>query len=426
VRSEGASDTSRVLVFSTVYPNGVQPHHGIFVQQRVASYPEDMEVRAVAPQAWFPGTAGLRPGFRPALPRAERLPGDAAEVLHPRFLSLPAIGKCLDGAFLALGVLPALIRLRRDFPFDVIDAHFGYPEGPAAVLLGRLFRVPVVLTLRGLEHRLTDYRLRRPQLAFAVRQADRVVAVSEDLRALALGLGAAPERVRTIPNGVDSTLFQPRERAAARRSLGLPEAGTYLLTVGSLSERKGAHLVLEALARLTPQFPDLRYLLVGGAGAEGNEGEVLRRQAEELGVAGRVVFAGPRRREELPDWYNAADLFVLPSSLEGCPNVVVEALASGTPVVATPAGGIPQLLGDPETGVILSRRDGEAVAAGIAAALARSWDRSRVSARTSARNWHVVGREHAEEIRAAIAMRRPSAATVDDASDIERQVEVLL
>jgi glycosyltransferase involved in cell wall biosynthesis len=418
------SERLRVLVFSTVYPNSAQPHHGIFVQQRVAGYPEDIETRVVAPQAWFPGTAGLRPGFRPALPRAERLE-TGGEVLHPRFLSLPAIGKCLDGVLLALGALPGLIRLRRVFPFDVVDAHFGYPEGPAAVLLGRLFRVPVVLTLRGLEHRLTHYRLRRPQLAFAVRRADRVVAVSEDLRALALAAGAAPERVRTIPNGVDSTLFQPRDRAAARRALGLPEAGSYLLTVGSLSERKGAHLVLEALARLTPRFPDLRYLLVGGAGAEGNEGEGLRRQAAELGVADRVVFAGPRRREELSRWYNAADLFVLPSSLEGCPNVVVEALASGTPVVATPAGGIPQLLADPETGVILPRRDGEAVALGIAAALSRSWDRSRVAAAMSARNWHVVGQEHAEEIRAAIAGRQPEAVAARDAGEMERQVEAI-
>src|SRR4051812_37805464 len=174
----------------------------------MAAYPADLEARAVAPQAWFPGTAGLRPGWRPTLPRAERLESlGGAEVLHPRFLSLPAVGKCLDGVLLALGALPALSRLRREFPFDVVDAHFGYPEGPAAVLLGRRFRVPVVLTLRGLEHRLDAYRLRGPQLAFAVRRAARVVAVSEDLRALALAAGAAPERVRTIPNGVDPALF---------------------------------------------------------------------------------------------------------------------------------------------------------------------------------------------------------------------------
>lgn len=418
MRSERPSGRTRVLVFSTVYPNGLQPHHGIFVQQRVAGYPEDFAVKAVAPQAWFPGAALLRPGFRPLLPRAERLEVLHGEkVRHPRFLSLPAVGKCLDGALLALGALPSLIRLRRRFPFDVIDAHFGYPEGPAAVLLGKFFKVPVVLTLRGLEHRLPDFRLRWPQFAFAVREADRVVAVSEDLRKIALAAGAAPERVRTIPNGVDTSLFSPRDRAAARRALGLDEKSFYLLTVGSLSERKGAHLVIDALARLAPRLPGLRYLLVGGGGAEGDEREKLRRQAADLGVADRIVFAGPRRRDELPLWYNAADLFVLPSALEGCPNVVIEALACGAPVVATPVGGIPELLADPETGVILPRRDAFAVASGLAAALARPWDRARVAASISARTWQEVGREHAEEIRAALAARRRFATAARERSE---------
>jgi glycosyltransferase involved in cell wall biosynthesis len=425
VPSEAIPVRLRVLVFSTVFPNGGQPHHGIFIAQRMAAYPADLEARAVAPQAWFPGTTGLRPGWRPVLPRAERLEIlDGAEVLHPRFLSLPLVGKCLDGVFLALGALPTLSRLRREFPFDVIDAHFGYPEGPAAVLLGRHFGVPVVLTLRGLEHRLDAYRLRGPQLAFAVRRADRVVAVSEDLRALAIAAGAAPERVRILPNGVDPALFQPRDRAAARHALGLSEGGRYLLTVGSLSTRKGVHLVLAALAALANagRFPDLRYLVVGGAGAEGDEGEALRRQAAELGLGERVVFSGPRRRDELPDWYNAADLFVLPSSLEGCPNVVVEALACGTPVVATPAGGTRQLLADPESGVILPERTAEALVEGVTAALSRSWDRTRIAARMAARSWAVVGREQAEVIRAAVAERR--ATTAKEIGAIDR-MEVL-
>jgi glycosyltransferase involved in cell wall biosynthesis len=224
--------------------------------------------------------------------------------------------------------------------------------------------------------------------------------------------------VRTLPNGVDPALFHPGDRAAARRALGLAESGRYLLTVGSLSTRKGVHLVLTALA----EFPDLHYLVVGGAGAEGAEGEALRRQVAELGLEERVVFAGPRRRDELPDWYNAADLFVLPSSLEGCPNVVVEALACGTPVVATPAGGTRQLLADPESGVLLPERSAAAVAQGVTAALSRPWDRARIAARMAARSWAVVGREQAEVIRAAVAGHREALAARLDAGD---RVEVL-
>ncbi len=408
---EVADGRVRVLVFSTVFPNAAQPQHGVFVRRRMLALPPEVAPRVVAPRLWFPFTAGLRPGFRPEMPAAEVQEGVA--VRHPRFLSPPGVGKSADGALLALSVLPCLLRLRRELPFDVIDAHFGYPEGVAAAILGRIFGVPVILTLRGLEVRLEHDRLRRPQLAWALGAADRVIAVSADLADLAVRLGLPRERVRVIGNGVEPELFRPLDRAACRRQLGLSDArsgaGPYLLTVGTLSERKGAHLVLDAMALLAGRLPGLRYLLVGGAGAEGAEGAALARRAERLGLADRVVFAGPRPPAELPAWYGAADLFVLPSALEGCPNVVVEALACGTPVVATAVGSVPQLLADPEVGTIVPRRDAEAVAAAIESALARRWDRQRVSARTRSRGWDMVGREVGEEIAAALAARQGGA-----------------
>lgn len=395
---------ARALVFSTVFPNAAQPEHGVFVRRRMRALPPELAVQALAPRPWFPFTSGLRPGFRPAMPAAEEQEGTT--VLHPRFLSLPGVAKWADGLLLALSALPAVWRLRRDFPFDVIDAHFGYPEGVAAALLGRLFGVPVVLTLRGSEVRIERDLLRRPQLAWALRAAGRVIAVSQELADLAVHLGLPRARVKVIGNGVDPDLFRPLDRAACRRELGIAGGGPFLLTVGTLSERKGAHLVIDAMALLSDRLPGLRYLLVGGAGAEGAEGEALARRAARRGIAERVLFAGARPPAELPLWYGAADLFVLPSSLEGCPNVVVEALACGTPVAATPAGSVPELLADPEVGTIVPRRDAESVAAAIASSLARPWDRARVSREARARSWEVVGREVGEEIAAALAARR--------------------
>ncbi len=403
-RSNRRDLSGRVLVFSTVFPNAAQPQHGVFVRRRMRALPPGLAVAVMAPRPWFPFTDGLRPGFRPAMPAVEEQEGTT--VLHPRFLSPPGIGKSADGLLLALSALPALARLRRDFPFDVIDAHFGYPEGVAAALLGRLLGVPVVLTLRGSEVRIERSLLRRTQLAWALRAAARVIAVSGELADLAVRLGLPRERVRVIGNGVDPDLFRPLDRAACRRELGLAEDGPLLLTVGTLSERKGAHLVLDAMALLAGRLPGLRYLLVGGAGPEGAEGEALERQAARLGLAGRVRFAGARPPAELPLWYGAADLFVLPSSLEGSPNVVVEALACGTPVAATAVGSVRELLADPAVGTIVPRRDAPSVAAAIEASLARSWDRARISAAARARSWEVVGREVAEEIAAALAARR--------------------
>lgn len=393
MRSE-APGTRRLLVFSTVYPNAAQPHHGVFVRERMRGLPPGIEVCVVAPTPWFPFVSGLRPGFRPVVPREEMQ--DGVRVLHPRFLSFPGFLKCLDGLLLFLGSLPAVLRLRRSFRFDAIDAHFIYPEGLAAVLLGKVFRVPVLITLRGLLPLLTPFRLRRPQVRFALRQAARLIAVSESLRESALSLGLPRERVRVIENGVDPELFRPLDRIESRRSLGLPEDGPLLVSVGTLAPRKGFHLVIETL----PRFPGLRFAIVGGAGAEGFMEDELRRLATRLGVADRVVFAGPRSREELAFWYSAADLSVLATAHEGCPNVVLESLACGTPVVATPVGDIPLLLG-PETGRLVERTV-PSLAAGIAETLSRPWDRARIRARVEPRTWQAVGWEVEEEVREAL------------------------
>lgn len=397
----------RLLVFTTVFPNAAQPHHGVFVRTRMRALPPEVEVRVVAPVPWFPGTTGLRPGFRPAVPRREVQDGVVVE--HPRFLSVPAFLKCLDGLFLFLSTIATLRRVRKEFPFRAIDAHFTYPDGFAAVLLGRLFAVPVLITERGTLPLVARHRLRRPQARWALSAAARLIAVAESLRREAAALGIAPARVRVIGNGVDAAHFRPLDRPAARRALGLTGPGPYLLGVGTLAERKGFDLLIEAVAALSPRWPDLTLLLVGGAGAEGFAGERLRRLAAERGVAARVVFAGPRDRAELPAFYSAADLFALPSALEGSPNVALEALACGTPVVATPTGELTDLLSGEKAGLLIPHRDAPAVTATIAAALSRPWPRQPIRALVAARTWEAVGRTVAEEIQAALAPTAPGA-----------------
>lgn len=385
----------RLLVFSTVFPSSAQPHHGVFVRERMRGLPPEVEVQVVAPTPWFPFVSGLRPGFRPVVAREEVQ--DGVRVLHPRYLSVPGILKCLDGVFLFLSTLPALLRLRKTFRFDAIDSHFIYPEGLAAVLHGRVFRVPVLITLRGMLPLLVRYRLRRPQLRFALKRAARLIAVSESLKQDAAALGV--DRARVIENGIDPGLFRPIDRVEARRSLGLAEDGPLLVSVGTLAPRKGFHLVMEAMAGLRP---DLRFAIVGGAGAEGAMEPELRSLAARLGLQDRVIFAGPRGRSELAAWYSAADLFVLASGHEGCPNVVIEAIACGTPVVATPVGNVPELV---EGVGIVAERQVPALAAAIGEALSREWDRDAIRARIESRTWAAVGREVMEEVQGAMKGR---------------------
>jgi glycosyltransferase involved in cell wall biosynthesis len=258
----------------------------------------------------------------------------------------------------------------------------------------------VTITLRGMLPLLVPFRLRRPQLRFALRRAARVVAVSESLKRDAIALGIEPRRVRVIGNGTDPETFKPMDRIEARRRLDLGKYGPLLVSVGTLAPRKGFHLVMEAMARLDRRWPTLRFAIVGDDGPEGAMEAELRRLAARLRLAERVVFAGPRRREELAAWYSAADLFVLASAHEGCPNVVLEALSCGTPVVATPVGSVPELIA-PAAGLLVERT-AEAIAAGIDAALARAWDRDAIRV---SRTWQDVGREVAEELRGALGGR---------------------
>jgi teichuronic acid biosynthesis glycosyltransferase TuaC len=212
--------------------------------------------------------------------------------------------------------------------------------------------------------------------------------------------------VRVIENGIDPERFRPLPRAEARQLLGLPDEGPLLVSVGTLAPRKGFHLVLEAVAALAARFPGIRFAMVGGAGPEGAMEEELRALAARLGIPYRAIFAGPRSRDELAAWYSAADLFVLASAHEGCPNVVLEALACGTPVVATPVGNVPEILDGSERGPevgLLTERSVPALVETIGAALERSWDREAVRARVLPRTWPEVGREAGEEIRAAVA-----------------------
>lgn len=396
----GSDPRIRVLLFSTVFPNAAQPHHGAFVRERMRGLPAgEAEVRVVAPTPWFPFASGLRPGFRPEVPAEEVQ--DGVRVYHPRFLSIPGVLKCLDGLFLFFWTLPLLLRLRREFPFQVIDAHFVYPEGLAAALAGLVLRVPVTITLRGMLPLLVPFRLRRPQLRFALRRAARIIAVSEPLKRDAVALGIPPERVRVIENGIDPEVFEARDRIEARRRLCLAKYGPLLVSVGTLAPRKGFHLVIEAVARCARRWPALRFAIVGGDGPEGAMGAELRQLAARLGIADAVIFAGPRESSELADWYSAADLFVLATAHEGCPNVVLEALACGTPVVATPVGNIPELIDSPRVGLLVERTV-ESISQGIARGLDRNWDREAVRARIASRTWRAVGREVAEELRQAL------------------------
>jgi glycosyltransferase involved in cell wall biosynthesis len=323
-------------------------------------------------------------------------------VYHPRYFLLPKVWMPFHAASIFLGCLRPLAKLNREAKIDCIDAHFVYPDGMAAVLLGKVFGIPVTVSARGSDINLyPEYLLIRPMIKWTLNHADNVIAVSAALKDKMLELGASSARTHVIPNGVDERRFRYTGRTEARGKLNLPVNAEILISVGALIPSKGHQLLIRAFAQVAPSHPDLQLHILG----EGSYRQELEELVRELGLKDKVELTGKRPNEELQLWFNAADLSCLASAREGWPNVVTESLACGTPVVATSVGGIPEILHKPELGVLVEQTV-ESIASGLKKALSTRWDRETISKLTRERTWEVVGAE-VEAVLAQAIQKKP-------------------
>jgi glycosyltransferase involved in cell wall biosynthesis len=340
----------KLLTFSTLFPNTVKPSHGIFVETRLRYLLASgkVESRVVAPVPWFP-SANKRFGDYAAfskVPRNEVRYG--IEVSHPRYVVIPKVGMTVTPWLMAQACKAEIGRIIDEgYDFDAIDAHYFYPDGVAAVMLGKYFNKPVVITARGTDINLIpQYTLPRKQLMWAAEHAAGMITVCNALRDEMLGMGISGERIVALRNGVDLQRFMPMDRQVARAKLGID--GFTLISVGVLDPRKAHDLTIGAL----PMLPDVK-LLIAGIGPERKKLESL---AQRLGVSERVSFLGAVAQTQLKDYYNAADAMVLASSREGWANVLLESMACGTPVVASNVWGTPEVVAAPEAGILMKER----------------------------------------------------------------------
>jgi glycosyltransferase involved in cell wall biosynthesis len=383
-----AETEPRIVVLTTLFPHAGQPTSGLFIRERMFRVARLMPITVVAPVPWFPFQGlvrRLKPHFRPHVITPET--GEGIHVQRPRFLSVPGVFKWLDGFFLAVSCVPTFLRLKRSFAFNVIDAHFAYPEGYAATLLGQWLRVPVTITLRGTEVPLSGDPRRRRRIVAGLRRATRIFSVSESLKQHAIGLGAPGDNIVVVGNGVDMGKFHRLDRQSVRQRLGLPQDAQVLVSVGALVERKGFHRVIECLPALRQRFPRLRYLVVGGAGPEGDFGAPLRSAVIDLGLQECVTFLGTLAAEELKIPLSAADVFVLATRNEGWANVFLEAMACGLPVVTTDVGGNAEVVKHAGLGILVPFGHPDELARAIADALERRWDRDAIVAYAETNSW---------------------------------------
>lgn len=376
----------KTLLFSTLYPSSTRPGHGIFVETRLRELLRSgsIETRVIAPVPWFPSSHARfgHYGSLASTPLRETLNG--IDVVHPRYLLLPKIGMNLAPLGLALGARSAVARLIDEgFDFDVIDAHYFYPDGVAAALLASWFDKPFTITARGSDLNLIGrHKLPRMMMRRAAERSGAAIGVCQYLVDVLGSWGIDPRRLHAIRNGVDLQRFHPRPPERCRRLLGIT-GSPVILSVGNLVDLKGHDLVIDAMPALLAAHPGAQLKIVGA----GPLRQRLEAQVKRLALVEHVKFAGAVPQPSLVDWYGSADVLVLASSREGWANVLLEAMACGTPAVATAVGGTPEVLSSEVAGELVNQRDAASIGQAVLRVLERAPSRTLVRQHAELFSW---------------------------------------
>lgn len=391
----------RVLSVSTLFPSPQRPGFGRFVanQMRAAVETREVDLTMVNPIGLPPWPLSRGPHCRALRQTPESSDAAALRVLHPRFRTVPKIGGDGNPGRMASALLPLARSLHGERPFDLVDAQFFFPDGPAAMLIAEALGLPLTIKARGSD---IHYWCRRPralaQMLRAAERSARLLAVSHALARDMAALGMPEGRIAVHYTGLDRERFTPMERRAARAltsaipELGIPAQGPLLVTPGALLAIKGQELAIAALA----QLPGARLALAGA----GEDEAKLRALARDGGLAERVHFLGQVSHELLPPLLSAADAVVLPSAREGLANVWIEALACGAPLVIPDVGGAREVVSDRSAGRIAAR-DAGAIADAVRELLAHPRSQEAVAMNAERFSWEENGRQLVEHWRAA-------------------------
>lgn len=353
-----------VLAITNLFPNNVNPQQGIFNKQQFIQLAKLCSLEVVAPVPWAPKIRSNDKRMSLAdVAGTETI--DGIKVYHPRYLVTPKIGRSFYGFWFYAGIVGTVRKIYQDFPFDIILATWAYPDAFAASLVARQISKPLVIKVHGTDVNVTSqYFLRRAMMKYALNRAENVIAVSYPLKEKLIKMGIAAEKIVVIPNGVDAQMFQRMDKDECQKKLSLPQDKKNVVYVGNLAHVKGVQYLIEAFTDVSDQ---ICLHLVG----DGDDREKLEGVVNKRNLAGNIKFYGRRPHQEIPYWLSAADVFCLPSLNEGCPNVILEALACETPIVATRVGAIPEMILSEEQGMLVDPANARALAETINAVLSK-------------------------------------------------------
>jgi teichuronic acid biosynthesis glycosyltransferase TuaC len=371
----------RITVVTPYFPTSEGSYRGHSAFQTLRFLKRWADIHVVCPLTSYPRWKWLTP--RTYDPPDLTYKPRGLDATYFQYPAIPIVTRAVNGLICEQYLLP---HVRASRP-DLILNYWLYPEGFSAVRVGRTLGVPVIVGAIGSDvRRITDPYIRH-LVRRTVVEAAGVITVSEELRQRTIALGVPPERVTTILNGCDGTVFRPGDRDEARRRLAIDLSGELIVYAGALLPTKGLAELTEAFIGLAGIRPNLRLALIG----EGVFGERLKARAAKAGVQNRLLTPGRQESAGVASWMRACDVFCLPSYSEGCPNVVIEALSCGRPVVATDVGGIPELVKE-SSGILIPARDHEKLRAALDRALSMTWDTDRAAA-TFQRDWEQVAEE---------------------------------
>ena len=372
----------RVAVVTSFYPSAASPYTGVPIFAQMPFLRDLAEIRVICPRVTYPPVRFLQPRsfiYKP--------PSGGYDAVHIPYYTLPVVGRALNGWLSGRAVVDAV----KEFAPDVILSYMIYPDGYGALDVGRRLGIPVVLFAIGSDVRYVADSVQRRLVRSALRRADYVLTVSNELRERAIDLGADAKRSRAILNGCNTSIFRPLDRAEMRRKLGVGPDVREIVFVGRLVPLKGLRELFDALPIVRQTWPSLEFACIG----EGPMEAELKARAD-----GSVRFIPAATPAEIAEWMGASDITCLPSYSEGCPNAVVESLACGRAVVSTNVGGIPELV-NASNGVLVSPKDPADLARGLLEALGKSWDERAIAA-ASERSWGEVAQETIEVCRSVI------------------------
>ncbi|MFA6320563.1 MAG: glycosyltransferase [Candidatus Omnitrophota bacterium] len=376
----------KVLVYTTLFPNSKMPNHGVFVKARILQLAKLCDIRVVAPVPYFPHINISKKWYAFSQVPAEEVI-DGLKVYHPRYFITPKIFRSLYGVFMFISTINFVKKIKKDFNFDLIDAHFVYPDGLAAVMTGKCLGTKVMVTARGTDiNWYTKFRMIRPLVRYVLKNAAHIVSVSSYLKQIMLGLGIDEDKISVIPNGVDTKKLFPIPREQARALLGLPTDKKIILSLGLLIERKGFHYLIDALNLLREK--DAVLYVIG----EGEWRDKLTGLIKKLHLENRVNLVGEKTHSELYKWYSAADLFCLTSLREGRPNVVLESLACGTPVLSMDKWGLSEIVTS-GAGALIDSYEPHFIAQKIDELLKKQWNRNAIAATISSLDWEKTSKD---------------------------------